>query len=148
MKLIIDADSCPVREIAIKIAKENRIKVLIISSISQNLDGEEGISIRFVDSLPQEADIAIINSSEKEDIIVTYDLGLASIVLGKGAKVISPDGKIFTERNIEHLLESRDIKRRLRERGIKIKGPKKRKRIQDVIFEKNLKRLLEKTISF
>ncbi|HUU49368.1 MAG TPA: DUF188 domain-containing protein, partial [Nitrospinota bacterium] len=91
MKLIIDADSCPVREIAIKIAKENRIKVLIISSISQNLDGEEGISIRFVDSLPQEADIAIINSSEKEDIIVTYDLGLASIVLRKGAKVISPD---------------------------------------------------------
>lgn len=148
MKLIIDADSCPVREIAIKIAKENRIKVLIISSISQNLDGEEGISIRFVDSLPQEADIAIINSSEKEDIIVTYDQGLASIVLRKGAKVISPDGKIFTERNIEHLLESRDIKRRLRERGMKIKGPKKRKRIQDVIFEKNLKRLLEKTISF
>jgi len=148
MKLIIDADSCPVREIAIKIAKENRIKVLIISSISQNLDGEEGISIRFVDSLPQEADIAIINSSEKEDIIVTYDLGLASIVLRKGAKVISPDGKIFTERNIEHLLESRNIKRRLREKGMKIKGPKKRKRIQDVIFEKNLKRLLEKTISF
>jgi len=61
---------------------------------------------------------------------------------------ISPDGKIFTERNIEHLLESRNIKRRLREKGMKIKGPKKRKRIQDVIFEKNLKRLLEKTISF
>lgn len=143
MKLIIDADSCPVKEIAIKTAKENRMKVLMISNISHNLKREEGVSIRFVDSLPQESDIAILNSSEKGDIIITYDQGLASIALSKGAKVISPDGKIFTERNIEHLLELRDIKRKLREKGIKVKGPKKRKRMQDVIFEKNLKRLLE-----
>ena len=146
MKLIIDADSCPVKESAVRIARENDVDVQMISSIAHNLVEEKGVRIRLVDSHPQEADIAIINSAERGDIIVTYDQGLASIALKKGAKIISPDGVIFTERNIESLLELREMKRRLREKGIRVKGPKKRKGINDLRFEKNLKKLIRGAI--
>lgn len=147
MKIIIDADSCPVKENAVAIAGECNIHVLMIASVSHNIAEEAGVSTRIVDSLPQEADIAIINSAKKGDIVITNDQGLASIVLKKEAGVISPDGYIFREKDIDHLLEIRELQRRLREQGIRTKRPKKRKKEQDMAFEKNLRKLIDEMIS-
>ena len=147
MKIIIDADSCPVKENAVAIAGDYDIHVLMIASVSHNIAEEAGVSIRIVESLPQEADIAIINSAKKGDIVITNDQGLASIVLKKYTGVISPDGYIFREKDIDHLLEIRELQRRLREKGIRTKGPKKRKKEQDMTFEKNLRNLIDEMIS-
>ena len=142
MKIIIDADSCPVKEIAVRIAGENRIRVLMVSSIAHHHPEQEGVSLKQVDAMPQEADMEIINSSRRGDIVVTYDQGLASIVLAKGAGALSPDGTIFREKEIDSLLAVRELKRMLRSRGIRTKGPKKRTKEQDKKFERNLSRLI------
>ena len=57
------------------------------------------------------------------DVCVTSDIPLASRCLGRGARVVSPIGKQWTEANIGNALAGRDIARHLRELGEKTRGP-------------------------
>ncbi len=57
------------------------------------------------------------------DICVTSDIPLASRCLKKGARVVSPSGKQWTEANIGNALAGRDIARYLRELGQNTGGP-------------------------
>jgi len=67
---------------------------------------------------------------------------LAAIVLGKGAKSLSPSGREFRSDTIEFLLEEREVKAKLRRSGKRTKGPKKRIPEDDRRFEMNLERIL------
>jgi uncharacterized protein YaiI (UPF0178 family) len=96
---------------------------------------------------PQEADIKIINMTEEGDIIVTQDWGLAAVVLGKGAKCLSPAGREFRPDKIQFLLEERDIKSKLRRSGVRTKGPKKRTVDDDRRFETCLERILLRSVN-
>jgi uncharacterized protein YaiI (UPF0178 family) len=70
-----------------------------------------------VDSAPQAADIEIFNRMRQGDIVVTKDYGLASLVLGKNGKAMSPSGFMYTKRNIELLLQQRYVNGILRNSG-------------------------------
>jgi uncharacterized protein YaiI (UPF0178 family) len=57
------------------------------------------------------------------DVCVTSDVPLASRCLEKGANVVSPTGKRWTEANIGSALTGRDIAPHLRELGENTRGP-------------------------
>jgi len=143
MKIFVDADSCPVKEIVYQEAHSRGIPVTMVISMAQEVSPADGMDVVRVDSNYQAVDMAIINRADRGDIVVTSDIGLASIILGKGAKGISPSGRIFTDRNIEVLLEKRHAAARQRRGGERIKGPRARKTRDDESFRKNLVRLIE-----
>src|SRR3972149_4016224 len=97
MEIFVDADACPVREIIYKEAQTRGVRVTMVVSMAHEIRAQKGVDVLRVDSAFQAVDIAIINRAASGDIVVTSDFGLASIVLGKGAKVISPSGRSYSE---------------------------------------------------
>ena len=143
MKIIVDADACSksVFSICMKVGHQYGIQVWTVASFHHSIDSDHHI---MVGNDPQEADIKIINLTEEKDIVVTQDWGLAAVVLGKGARCLSPAGKEFSPDKIEFLLEEREVKNKIRRRGGRTKGPKKRASEEDRRFEACLKRVLFK----
>jgi len=90
----------------------------------------------------QEADIKIMNLTEAKDVIVTGDWGLAAMVLGKGARCLSPIGREFQPEKIDFLLEEREVKAKIRRGGGRTKGLRKRTLEDDRRFEQSLERML------
>lgn len=75
--------------------------------------------------------------------MVTQDYGLAAMALSKGAYVLNQNGSQYTEENIDGLLMSRHIGKKLRRAGGHIKGPSKRTKEQDLRFQQMLENLLK-----
>lgn len=113
MKILVDADACPVRSIIITIAKHHNLKVLMFIDTSHILN-DEYCEIITVDQGKDSVDIALINRVDAGDIVVTQDYGLASIVLSKNASVINENGLIYTNDNINSLLFQRHLSQKSR----------------------------------
>ena len=95
MKILVDADACPVKSIIEKVAKNFNIKVTMFIDTSHILESDYSEIIQ-VGQGQDAADIAIINNTQKLDIIVTGDYGVASLALAMGAYVISFNGMYYT----------------------------------------------------
>lgn len=145
MKILIDADGCPVVDITIEVAKMFNIDVLIMCDTS-HVFNKPGIETIVLSKGADSVDFALVNKVIKGDIIVTQDYGLAAMVLAKGGYPISQNGKIYTNENIDQLLFNRHISKKIRKSGGKMRGPKKRQKEDDILFEKNLVQLCEKLI--
>lgn len=141
MKIIIDGDACPGISIIEKIAKKNEVPVIIYCDIHHFLQSDYS-EVKIVDSGFQSVDMYVMNETKKGDIIVSQDYGVAAICLSKKAKVINPKGYVYTENNIERLLEERHMSQKIRRGGGKTSNPKKRTEEDDIRLEKNLIRLL------
>ena len=141
MKILVDADACPrsVLQICIKLGRKKNIPVWTVASFNHHIDSDHPI---MVGGDSQEADMKIMNLTEAGDIVVTGDGGLAAIVLGKGARCLSPMGREFQPEKIGFLLEEREIKAKFRRGGGRTKGPKKRTLEDDWQFEARLEKIL------
>ncbi|SHN85228.1 YaiI/YqxD family protein [Desulfitobacterium chlororespirans] len=142
MKILIDADACPkaVLQICLKKGRQYGIPVWTVASFNHEITSDHHI---VVGNAPQEADLKVVNLSEAGDIIVTQDIGLAAMVLGKGARALSPAGKEYRPESIANLLEERELKAKYRRSGGRTKGPSKRTPVEDQVFEEILLRLLQ-----
>ncbi len=147
MKILVDGDSCPVKEAIVSIAKEKKIDVVFVVSTAAYFDRGWNVQKVLVDSLPQAVDIAIVNRVEAGDVVVTQDYGLASLVLAKKGKALSPRGYIFQENNIDRLLERRHLHYEARKAGLRIKGPKKYSEKDKKRFWKNFIYLIDEVRS-
>lgn len=143
MKIIIDGDGCPqkVRKICEEYAAYYMIDMVVVSSIDHNMDGEFRSII--VDKGKDSADFRVIEISEKEDIVVTQDYGLASLLLTKVYAILNPVGFRYNYENIDKLLMKRYMGQKIRRGGGRTKGPKKRKRQEDIQFEELLLKIIE-----
>lgn len=138
MKILVDADACPVKSIIIKIAKECKIPVLMFVNTSHEIHDDYS-EVHKIDQFSDSVDIALINYLSKNDIVVTQDYGVASLALGKKSKVLNQNGLIFTDDNIDILLLERHIGQKIRKSGGRTKGQSKRSKENDVSFEKSLR---------
>ena len=143
MRIFVDADACPVKEIIIDAAKERRLDLIFVVSFAGYFDRGWNVQKILVDTSPQAVDLAIINRVAAGDLVVTQDYGLASLVIGKGGLAISPCGKIFHEGNMDGLLLQRHMHHEARKAGARVKGPKKRSHEDDARFRNNFAQLLE-----
>ena len=141
MKILVDADACPrsVLQICIRLGRKYNIPVWTVASFNHHIESEHPIVVG--DDF-QEADMKIMNLTEAGDIVITGDWGLSAIVLGKGARCLSPMGREFRPDKIEFLMEEREIKAKVRRGGGRTKGPKKRTPEDDRRFDLSLEKIL------
>lgn len=126
MRVIVDADACPVKDIIITETEKERIPVFLVSSFSHfsNKDAAPHVEVVYVDSGNDAADFKIVQLAEKGDIVVTQDYGLASLLLPKRCRVLHHKGFEYNRDNINHLLETRYMGSMIRKSGGRTKGPK------------------------
>ena len=141
MSILIDADGCPVVDLAIKVAAVHGIRCVIICDTSHVFE-KAGAETITVSKGNDSADFALVNMVRPKDIVVTQDYGLAAMCLARGATVISQDGMVYTEDNIDALLLARHTSKKIRMSGGRLKGSKKRTPEQDAKFEAKLKEII------
>ena len=141
MRILIDADGCPVVNETIKVAHKFNLESIIFCDTSHNFD-EKNIKVIVVSKGIDAVDFAILNNIENGDIVITQDYGLASLVLSRNSYAINQSGMVYTNENIDELLYSRYISKKMRNSGARITGPKKRDKSQDIIFKEKLEKLI------
>lgn len=143
MKILIDADACPVVDIAVSMCREFSIKCMLLCDTAHELY-REGAQTLVFDKGSDSVDFALVNRVDAGDVVVTQDYGLASMCLARGARVVHQDGWEYTQYNIDALLFQRHAAKEYRAAGGRIKGPTKRKDAQNQAFVDALKRILSK----
>lgn len=141
MKILIDADGCPVVKQTTQIAKENNIEVAIFCDTSHIISSDYA-EVVTVSKGADSVDFALVNKVESGDIVVTQDYGLAAMVLSKGGRAITQNGMIISDSNLGLLLATRYESKKARMSGTHLKGPKKRSAQNDEAFIKSFKSML------
>ena len=143
MKILVDADACPVVPIIIRVAKEFNIPVTLFCDTNHIMKPDYA-QIRIIGAGADAVDIAIINTCSCNDIVVTQDYGLAAMVLSKQAYAIHQSGRWYTADNIDTLLAERHMAKKARMSKAKhhLKGPRKRTTEDDRRFEESFRRLV------
>lgn len=143
MKILVDADACPVVRQVEKTAKKYSIPVILLCDTNHILSSDYS-EIKVIGAGTDAVDIALANLCKSGDVAVTQDYGVAALVLGKGGYAIHQSGKIFTNENIDGLLMERHINKKARMSSSKshLKGPKKRTKEDDLRFEAAFESLL------
>lgn len=142
MELWIDADGCPVTELAIHLARKYHVACTLVCDTAHQMD-YPGVKIITVSKGADSADFALVNRVGRGDLVITHDYGLAAMCLSRGAVPIHQDGFLYTNENIDAMLFFRAASRKLRSGGCRMKGPKKRTREQNDAFSAALIHLLE-----
>lgn len=142
MKLVIDADGCPVVSLAVRVAEKYDVYCVLVCDTA-HVFSEIPAEIITVSQGADSADFRIVNLIDSNDIVVTQDYGLAAMCLAKNAQALNQNGLIYSQENIDELLLSRHIHKKIRRGGGRLKGPKKRTPQQDEAFQRALIKLLE-----
>ena len=142
MQLWIDADACPVVEIAIRTAARCGVEVTLVCDDAHHMQ-REGARTITVSRGADSADLMLVNLLSAGDAVVTQDYGLAALCLARGARPVDQNGRIYDENNIDSLLGMRHVAAKVRRGGGRLKGPSKRTREQDERFAQTLEKMLE-----
>lgn len=145
MQIFIDADACPVTDIAVSVAKKLNVPCTLLCDTAHVIC-RGGVKTLTVSKGADSVDFKLVNMITAGDVAVTQDYGLAAMCLAKGAHVIHQDGLLYTADNIDGLLFKRYAGKKARQSGIRLKGPRKRTHEQDIAFEKAFTKLLESLI--
>lgn len=113
--IFVDGDACPVKAEIEKVATRHGLPVTIVSNGGLRPSANPLVCNVMVPDGPDAADDWIAEHAGAGDIVVTADIPLAARSLEKGARVIGPNGKPFTEQGIGMALGMRDLSRHLRE---------------------------------
>lgn len=142
MKVLIDADACPVVDIAVTLCRRYQTQCILLCDTAHEMH-REGAQTLVFDKGADSVDFALVNRVASGDIVVTQDYGLASMCLAKKARVLHQDGWEYTTYNIQALLFQRHESKKLRMAGKRTKGPAKRRPEQNDAFENTLQQILQ-----
>ncbi|MBN1193655.1 MAG: YaiI/YqxD family protein [Coriobacteriia bacterium] len=145
--LFIDADACPVTREAIAVARSHGLPVVVVANGTQNLErhaSRSGVEAIRVSSGRDAADFAVVERLSPGDIVVTQDIGLAAMAIGRSAGAISPRGRIFHLATIDAELAVRHAEARLRRAGGRHGGPPKFTDEDREHFTEQLERLVSR----
>ncbi len=122
--IYIDADACPVKDEAYKVAARYGLKTYVVSNSYMNVPRTEMIERVVVEEGPDIADDWIAERVGAGDIVITADVPLASRCFKAGASVLSSKGKAFDEGSMGMALATRNLMDDLRSAGEITGGPK------------------------
>lgn len=138
MTLFVDADACPVTSDALAVARRAGVPVVVAGNTTQNLERhvracdprsrEEACGGFWVETLAvscgaDSADFAIVERLQPGDVVVTQDIGLAGMALGRGARAIGVRGRVYSQATIDMDLLIRHEERKVRRAGGRTRGP-------------------------
>jgi uncharacterized protein YaiI (UPF0178 family) len=115
--IFVDADACPVKEEALRVAERHGLAIHYVSNSWMRLPDSPLVDRVVVAEGPDAADDWIAERAGKGDIVVTADIPLAARCLKRGAQGVGPTGKPFTDAGIGMALAMRDLSAHLRETG-------------------------------
>jgi uncharacterized protein YaiI (UPF0178 family) len=119
--IFVDADACPVKEEARRVAERLNLHIIFVSNGGIRPSRDPMVRVVVVSSGADAADDWIVEHAQANDIVLTADIPLASRAIDKGCHVLGFTGKPFTPASIGMALAMRDLKQHLRETG-DIKG--------------------------
>ena len=123
VRILVDADACPVKEEIYKVAFRHGVAVTIVSNSHLRVPQHDLIGRVVVDAGFDAADDWIAAAADRAAIVVTADILLASRCLKAGATVIAPTGRPFTAGSIGAAIATRAIMADLRAGGDQLGGP-------------------------
>lgn len=141
MRILVDADGCPVVDIVLRVAGRFGVPVTLVCDNAHWLQ-REGAETITVDRGADSADLVLANRIRPGDIAVTQDYGLAALCLAKRAIVLHQDGYPYTEDTIDSMLLARHTARKIRRSGGRLRGPAPRTKAQNEAFEACLSQIL------
>ena len=141
MTILIDADGCPVVDIAIKAAGQHKIDCVILCDTSHVFE-RAGARTITVSKGSDSVDFALVNMVQPGDVVITQDYGLAAMCLARKAIPVSQDGMVYTDDNIDALLLARHTAKKIRMSGGRLKGNAKRTQAQNVAIKEKLNELI------
>lgn len=112
--LFIDADACPVKAEAEKVATRHRVKMYVVSNGGLRPSPNPLVETVIVAQGADEADMWIADRAGPGDVVVTGDIPLAAKCIEAGARVLRHNGEAFTRANIGQQLAMRDLMADLR----------------------------------
>lgn len=142
MKILIDADGCPVVDIAVALCVKYNITCYILCDTAHEMQRQGATTLTF-DKGSDSVDFALVNRVAPGDVVITQDYGLASMCLAKHARVLHQDGWEYTQWNIDALLFQRHAAKEYRAAGGRTKGPSKRKQEQNAAFLSALQQIVQ-----
>ena len=113
MKILVDADACPVVSIVERTAKKYEIPVILLCDTNHVLQSDYS-EVKVIGAGADAVDFALVGLCRKGNLVVTQDYGVAAMILGKGAYGIHQSGKWYTNENIDQMLMERHISKKAR----------------------------------
>ena len=148
MRILVDADSTNRIDKVENIARKFNVPVMLFANTLQELQSTYSDIIK-CDAYREAADITLFNHCLKNDIVITNDIGLAGIVLAKGALVLHGSGRILDNKNIELDMAYRAVKQKIRRDTKHMSQSRKAKfgfeKQQKYCFGENLVRMIQET---
>lgn len=145
MRVLIDADACPVVQLCVTLCQKYRVPCLLLCDTAHQIY-KDGAETLVFDKGCDSVDFALVNRILPGDIVITQDYGLASMCLARNVRVLHQDGWEYNEYNISGLLEQRHAARKFRASGGRTKGPSKRTGAQDKAFSQALETILQQSV--
>lgn len=123
MRILVDADGCPVKAETHRVAKRYGWTTVFVAN--GGVDGPVGADVErvVVPQGPDAADDWIVAHASATDLVVTADTPLAARCLKAVAAVLHPTGRRYTDDDIGSALAMRDLLAQLRDSGVKTRGP-------------------------
>jgi uncharacterized protein YaiI (UPF0178 family) len=148
VRILVDGDSAGRRELIFALAIEFNAELHWVNNVSQNPPSPaEGLRLftYLSDRASQSTDIVLMNLAGRGDLLVTGDLGLAYVAVGKGCAAISPRGRWFREEEMKEQMEFRHLRAEAKRSGEYLGGgPKAQRREDERRFEEELRRALDR----
>ena len=141
MRILIDADGCPVVDLTIGLAREFGLECIILCDTAHYFN-REGARTVVLSQGADSVDFALVNMVRAGDIVVTQDYGLAAMCLARSGKPLNQNGMRYHDGNIDGLLASRHAAQKIRRGGGHTKGPAKRTKEQDEAFIRQLRNMI------
>ena len=144
MTIWVDADAAPreVKEILIRASQKRQVTVVFVANRVLNLPRIDRLQMVKVADGPDVADDYIAEHCRANDLVISADVPLAARVVGKGAMILQPRGRVLDAENVEEALSVRDFGESLRSTGIETGGPPPFKAIHKQKFSNGLDRWL------
>ena len=112
--LFIDADACPVKAEAERVATRHKVAMKVVSNGGLRPSQNPLVENVIVDAGPDVADMWISERAGPGDVVVTGDIPLAAKCVEAGARVLKHNGEALTASNIGNVLATRDLMTYLR----------------------------------
>lgn len=123
LEILVDADACPVKREVYRVARRYGLHVTLVANSAMRVPDEVWIRLVVVGEGFDAADDWIAERAGPGDIVITADIPLARRCLQKGARVLGPTGKPFTEAGIGNAMATRELMAELRGAGLVTGGP-------------------------